>query len=308
MHIPDGYIGPGTAAALWGAMVPAWVVAGRSVSRSLETRKAPLLALGGAFSFAVMLFNVPLPGGTTGHAIGAPLVAIALGPGAAVIAVTVALAIQALFFGDGGLLSLGANCFNIAFVAPLTAYAVYSALAAGSPSRARRTLAAAAGGYAGVNFGALATAAVLGIQPVLEPGHCPYGLATTIPAMVVPHLFVVGFVEAIATGGAVAWLSRGAPVENGAALDRLRLGERTSRAWAALGVLCLASPLGLIAAGEAFGEGGGSSFWRAPFSDYAVPGLGERSGYIVAALAGVAAIALVIFFSGWLFGRRERAS
>ena len=66
-----------------------------------------------------MMFNVPVPDGTTAHAVGAVLVAVLLGPWAAVIAVSVALAIQALFFGDGGVLAFGANCFNMAVVMPL---------------------------------------------------------------------------------------------------------------------------------------------------------------------------------------------
>ena len=53
------------------------------------------------------------------------LIAIVLGPWAAVIAVSVALLIQALFFGDGGVLAFGANAFNMAFVLPFVGYGVY---------------------------------------------------------------------------------------------------------------------------------------------------------------------------------------
>lgn len=75
-----------------------------------------------------MMFNVPLPGGTTGHAVGGALIALLLGPEAATIAVSVALALQALLFGDGGVLSFGANCFNMAFVLPFVAAIVFRAL------------------------------------------------------------------------------------------------------------------------------------------------------------------------------------
>ena len=71
---------------------------------------------------------MPLPGGTTGHAVGGTLIAILFGPYAACLAVSVALLIQALFFGDGGILALGANCFNMAFLLPFSGYAVYSLL------------------------------------------------------------------------------------------------------------------------------------------------------------------------------------
>ena len=80
-----------------------------------------------------MMFNVPLPGGTTGHAVCGTLVAILFGPWAATIAVSIALAIQAVFFGDGGILAFGANCFNMAFVLPLLGYTVYKLIAGKNP-------------------------------------------------------------------------------------------------------------------------------------------------------------------------------
>jgi len=41
-------------------------VASRRLKRSLQYRQIPLLAISSAFSFLVMMFNIPLPGGTTG--------------------------------------------------------------------------------------------------------------------------------------------------------------------------------------------------------------------------------------------------
>lgn len=58
-----------------------------------------------------MMFNLPAPGGTSAHAVGAVLIAILLGPWASCLAVSVALAMQALLFGDGGILAFGANAF-----------------------------------------------------------------------------------------------------------------------------------------------------------------------------------------------------
>ena len=101
------------------ASAPFWYVAVRRVRQALTGRTVPTLALLAAFSFVLMMFNIPLPGGTTGHAVGGTLLAIALGPWAAVIGISVVLLIQALFFGDGGLMAFGANCFNMAIVLPL---------------------------------------------------------------------------------------------------------------------------------------------------------------------------------------------
>ncbi len=126
MHIPDNYLSPLTCAAMGAAMVPVWAVSVKKVKQELTSAKIPMLGIGAAFSFLLMMFNVPLPGGTTGHAVGGTLIAVLIGPFAACIAVTVALLLQALLFGDGGILAFGANCFNMAFVLPFLGYAVYS--------------------------------------------------------------------------------------------------------------------------------------------------------------------------------------
>ena len=125
MHIPDNYLSPSTCVVMFAAMVPVWTIAVNKVKAEIENVKVPMLGICAAFSFLLMMFNVPLPGGSTGHAVGGTLIAILIGPFAACISVTVALLIQALLFGDGGILAFGANCFNMAFVLPFLGYFVY---------------------------------------------------------------------------------------------------------------------------------------------------------------------------------------
>ncbi len=129
MHIPDGYLSPATCAALYGASAPFWYVALERVKKALHTRLVPRLSLFAAFSFVIMMFNLPLPGGTTGHAVGIGLAAVVLGPWAAMLAVSVAIVVQALFFGDGGITAIGANCFNMAIAGALVAYGTYRLMA-----------------------------------------------------------------------------------------------------------------------------------------------------------------------------------
>ncbi len=100
MHIPEGYLSPSTCVALYAAATPFWYVAGQRVKQMLSARMVPMLSVFAAFSFVIMMFNLPLPGGTTGHATGAAIAAIVLGPWGAMIAVSIALAIQAIFFGE----------------------------------------------------------------------------------------------------------------------------------------------------------------------------------------------------------------
>jgi cobalamin biosynthesis protein CbiM len=135
MHIPDNYLSPATCAVLGAAMVPVWAISVKKVKGEVEKAKLPLLGIGAAFSFLVMMFNVPLPGGTTGHAVGATLIAALVGPWAACISVSVALLIQALLFGDGGILAFGANCFNMAFVIPFLGYFIYEFIAGRTKDR-----------------------------------------------------------------------------------------------------------------------------------------------------------------------------
>jgi len=215
VHIPDGYISPHTSGAFYILSIPLLGVSLRMIRSNLRQSQVPLLALLAAFSFLVMMFNIPLPGGTTGHAIGGVLIAVLVGPWSALLSVSLALAVQALFFGDGGIVALGANVFNLAFVMPVAGYLVFRLLAGRPrPGSRRFAVSAALGGYVGINAAALLVAVELGLQPVMHhlpdgtPLYCPFPLSVTIPAMMIPHLTVGGLVEALVTGGVVAFLGR----------------------------------------------------------------------------------------------------
>jgi cobalt/nickel transport system permease protein len=218
MHIPDGYLGPITCVAGFVAMAPVWAIASSKVKKTLQAKQVPLLAIGAAFSFVIMMFNVPIPGGTTGHAVGAVLVAILLGPWAATIAVSVALVIQALLFGDGGITAIGANCFNMAFVLPFVGYGIYRIISGNSPvTSVRRVVAAGIGGYIGLVVASMCAGIEFGIQPLLhhtasgQALYCPYGLNIAVPAMVGEHLLIFGWVELIATALVVKYLQKQEP-------------------------------------------------------------------------------------------------
>lgn len=311
------------------AAAPFWAVALRKVRQSLSQRTVPVLALFAAFSFVTMMFNIPLPGGTTAHAVGGTLLAIVLGPWAAVIGLSVVLGIQALFFGDGGVLALGANCFNMAILLPLVGYFTYRVISGGSAAASpRRLLGAVAGSYAGLNAAALFTAIELGLQPLLfhaadgTPLYAPYNLATALPSVMAGHLLVAGPVEALVTGLVLFYLQR-------AHSSLLPGGGESGQnrrwiMWGALAVLALIAPLGLLASGTAWGEWGldeltslglGSipqglqkltGWWPAPLPDYGLPRLGAAMGYILSALLGVALIIALLWLVGrWIVRRRN---
>lgn len=212
MHIPDGYLGPPTYVAAFAACAPLWTVAARRVREEFDARRAPLLAISAAFCFLIMMFNIPLPGGSTGHAVGGVLIAIAVGPWGAMLSISIALVIQALLFGDGGITAIGANCLNIAFVMPFTGYYAFRIVAGALPSA--KGAAAALGGWFGLNAAALSTAAMFGIQPLLHTApdgralYAPYPLSVAVPAMMVEHLLIFGPAEALLTGIVFHHLSR----------------------------------------------------------------------------------------------------
>ena len=199
-------------------MLPIWTVASKIVKKTLKTRQVPMLAIGAAFSFVIMMFNVPIPGGSTGHAVGGVLVAILLGPWIACIAITVALVVQALLFGDGGITAIGANCFNMAFVLPFVGYYIYRVISYNVPMDSnRRVVAAGIAGYIALNIAALFTGIEFGLQPLLhhtatgQALYCPYGLNVAVPAMAGEHLLIFGWVEAIVTALVIKYLQKQSP-------------------------------------------------------------------------------------------------
>jgi cobalt/nickel transport system permease protein len=317
MHIPDNYLSPATCAAMGAAMVPVWTIAVKKVKAEITSEKLPMLGVGAAFSFLIMMFNVPLPGGTTGHAVGGTLLAVMLGPWSACISVTIALLVQALLFGDGGILSFGANCFNMAFVLPFIGYFIYKFIRERTNSAKGEYVGIALGSYFGINVAALCAAVEFGIQPLLFkdaaglPLYSPYPLSVSIPAMIIPHLLVAGIIEVVFTIAIVTFIRKVSP---GMVYEGAKKRIRPVYAFV-LGLICL-SPLGLLASGTAWGEWGldeikavvtgGNALGYVPsgmakgfnfnvlMPDYTISGIPGFVGYILSAVAG-AAILIILF-------------
>ena len=328
MHIPDGYLSPVTCIIMFALVLPFWVRGVRSLRAKLNAKTAPLVALFAAFSVVIMMFNVPLPGGTTGHAVGGALAAIILGPDIACIAISVALLIQAVFFGDGGILAFGANCFNMGVVLPFVSYAIYHAITKNDPLTSKRRLwASALGAWTGLTVASFFAAVEFGIQPALfhsadgTPLYAPYPLSVSIPAMVIPHALIASVVEALVTVAVVAYLQRAnqpaLKLNEESAFDVETTGARRWRPlWITLAVLVVLSPIGLLAPGTAWGEWGAeeitalgfpsipsgmaklSTLWSAPLPDYDLSAIGNSSiAYILSAITGIIVVSIVV----WLF-------
>lgn len=214
MHIPDGYLSPQTYIPLTGVFITVVTVAVKKVKNEVSARDIPYLGMAAAFSFIIMMFNLPIPGGTTGHAVGSAVIAILFGPWAATIAVSVALIIQALIFGDGGITAIGANCFNMAVFMPFIAYYIFKLFCKIPFAKQRISLAAFISGYFSLVLAAILTAIEFGIQPMIASTadgkalYCPYDLSIAIPAMAIGHLLLFGIVEGIITAIIVSYFLR----------------------------------------------------------------------------------------------------
>jgi cobalt/nickel transport system permease protein len=217
MHIPDGYLSPQTYVPLIGVFVSAVAVAVKKVKKDVSARNIPYLGMAAAFSFILMMFNLPIPGGTTGHAVGSAVIAILFGPWAALISVSVALIIQALIFGDGGITAIGANCFNMAVFMPFIAYYTFKLFTSSNSSKARVSFAAFTAGYISLVLAAILTAIEFGIQPLIASTadgkalYCPYDLSIAIPAMAIEHLLFFGIVEGVVTALIVGYFLKNEP-------------------------------------------------------------------------------------------------
>jgi len=334
LHIPDGYLSPSTCVVMYAASAPCWWAALRRTRKKLFGRTLPLLSLFAAFSFVTMMFNLPLPGGTTGHAVGVGIAAIVLGPWASLLAISLALAIQALFFGDGGITTLGANCFNMAIAGSFAAWGIYELVSLGAAADSRRRVVAAAlAGYGAINLSALLAAIELGLQPMLfrdatgAPLYAPYALGIAVPAMMAGHLTIAGAAEAVMSAGLFSYLRRNEPALIG--MESLPVARRVPRnLWGGLAVLLLLTPLGILASGAAWGEWAPKDFsdaatraqitaasgntapplaapsglaqmanlWTAPLPDYAPHFVKSAAfGYLLSAMFGVGLILAIVW-------------
>lgn len=199
MHIPDGFLAPQTYLPAGALAVGAWAWAGRQLRSRLDETLVPRLAMMTALAYGLGLLMLPLPGGTSGHALGVALLALLFGVRLAFLAYSGVLALQALMFGAGGLTALPVNALAIGLAGGAAAVGAFRLL-----RPLHEAVAVALAAWLSVVIPAVLVAAVLGIQPLIahkedgNPLFFPFGLAITLPAVVVPHVFI-GAGEAVLT-------------------------------------------------------------------------------------------------------------
>ncbi|WP_343066737.1 energy-coupling factor ABC transporter permease [Dissulfurirhabdus thermomarina] len=201
----DALLSPGVGAVMWGAAAAGVGHAARRL-RSAPEGRASLMGVLGAFVFTAQMINFAIPGtGSSGHLVGGLLLAVLLGPHAALVVMTSILAVQALFFADGGLLALGANIANMGLVPCYVAYPLYRRLAGADPTPARRAAAAVAAAVAGCEIGALGV-----VLETTASGIASLPAGTFLLLMLPIHL-PIGLVEGGVTAAVVSYLAQARP-------------------------------------------------------------------------------------------------
>ncbi len=284
MHIPDpmlqGAICPATLALGAAGLSTAVVAATRSTSKPGAARFAGVAAL----IFAGQMMNFAVSGGTSGHLLGGVLAAALLGVPFGVLAMTLVLAVQALLFGDGGMLAFGANVVNMALIG----VGIGGLLRNVKLGQTGQAVLLAAGGWLSVMVAALAASAELAFSST-------HSFSTIAAAMLGSHAWI-GLGEGIIT--AAAWLALKDANRRQALLAPLMLACITALC---LSPLASSLPDGLEKAAEhlqLLSEGGS---WLAPLADYQLPGISSAS--LATGLAGLLGT-LVTFAGAWLVAGR----
>ncbi len=307
MHIPDGFLDTRLWLGLDAVALPAVAVFARRAQREMDETRAPLLGVMGAFVFAAQMVNFPVGVGTSGHLVGAALLAIALGPAAACVVMTAILAIQAFVFQDGGILALGANVFNMAFAGVLAGWVPYRALGAGRWRRPAVFLAAVV---------SVLTAALLAVAELLISG---IRIPATVLGLTLALFLVSAAIEGAITLAVVEAIGRLSPrlIRRPSATPAAGQPSRVP-ALAAIGVMAVllggggfliasANPDGLESLAAQLGiTGRETSLVSTPLAGYSAHWLGASPAAKAAAgLTGLAAAAVLSAAVGLRLSRRR---
>ncbi|OHB55492.1 MAG: hypothetical protein A2Y07_02790 [Planctomycetes bacterium GWF2_50_10] len=216
----------------------------RSLRHAVSSDKFALMGVLGAFVFAAQMVNFQLPfmPGTSGHMVGAVLLAIILGPAMASIVMTSIIIVQCLIFQDGGLLALGCNIINMALIPSFLGFAVYNLLAPLTKRNTGLYASAIAASIIAVQAGACMVPAQAALSGILT---VPF--KTFLFTMLGVHL-IIGIVEGAATAAVLAYLGQVRPdIVEGKLPGHIRMQKKTVLATFAVGAIVLGAGISLLA-------------------------------------------------------------
>jgi len=207
MHMADALVSPAVGATMWAATGATTVYCAKRIREENDPSRIPLMGVAGAFIFAAQMLNFTIPGtGSSGHLGGGLILAIILGPEAAFLVMASVLTVQALFFADGGLLSLGANIFNLGFFPAFVAYPlVYRPIVGTNPNRMRVIVGSLLAAIVGLELGALGVVLETTLSGI---SALPFSAFVTL---MLPIHLVIGVVEGLVTAAVVLFVMQAQP-------------------------------------------------------------------------------------------------
>lgn len=131
MHLSEGVLPMPWAVAWWIVAIPcvAWGLRALRRWRERNPMAMTMVAMVGAAVFVISSMPIPIPWlGTCSHPCGTSLGALLIGPSPTVVVASIALLLQAMFLGHGGLTTLGANVVSMGVVGAASAYGVFRLL------------------------------------------------------------------------------------------------------------------------------------------------------------------------------------
>lgn len=215
MHIPDSFIPLSQAIVYWIIALPFIIMSMKWAKNELDEMKVPILAALAAGIFAIQAMNIPIGMGTSGHMVGATLVAIVFAsPWAGVLVLTLVLLVQGFAFADGGITTMGANILNMGVISGFVGYYTYVML--------RKNTGVNIAAFGGAWLGLFTSAIACSVQMWLA-GTFP--LVPGLVAMGTYHL-IIGFIgEGLITAVAISAIAKSRPdlLEDGFAAGSERL-------------------------------------------------------------------------------------
>lgn len=209
MHMADALLSPAVGGTMMAVTigVTAYSIKKIQSEPQQEESKLPLMGVMGAFVFTAQMINFSIPGtGSSGHLGGGLMLAILLGPLAGFITMACVLFIQALFFGDGGLLAYGANVFNMGFFSCFVAYPLlYRPFMKREISTKRIIVAAVLAAVFGLQLGAFSV-----VVETFLSGRTELPFTTFLLFMQPIHL-AIGLVEGFVTAAVIGYVWNARP-------------------------------------------------------------------------------------------------
>lgn len=251
MHMADALVAPAAAAAMYAVTGAAVGISIKTLRGDESPRKLPTMAVTSALVFAGQMINYTIPGtGSSGHLCGGMLLSALLGPQAGFLSMVVILTIQSLFFADGGLLALGANCWNMAFYGCFVGYYLFwrpilrGRLFSGMGGRMKIILASVLGCVLTLQLGAFSVVLETTVSGITE---LPFG---AFCGMMLPIHLAIGLVEGLITAAVLLFVYEARPellMEAGSSGQEGRCSLKATLAILAVTALVVGGGLSLAA-------------------------------------------------------------